>query len=64
MHDFTVLWPDCVGKVDCGSPNYAIILFISFYVVCTYIFVNLFTVVCFRKAFGSKILNLGYLNRL
>lgn len=64
MHDFTILQPDCVGKDDCGSPNYAIILFFSFYVVCTYIFVNLFTVVCFRRAFGSDILNLSYLHRL
>ncbi|GAN08579.1 cation channel family protein [Mucor ambiguus] len=45
MHDFTVLPPECVGKDDCGFPNYAIFLFISFYVVCTYIFVNLFTVI-------------------
>lgn len=45
MHDFTVLPPGCVGKDDCGFPNYAIVLFVSFYVVCTYIFVNLFTVV-------------------
>ncbi|KAF1800899.1 Ion transport protein-domain-containing protein [Mucor lusitanicus] len=45
MHDFTVLPPGCVGKDDCGFPNYAIVLFVSFYVVCTYIFVNLFTVI-------------------
>ncbi|KAL9554146.1 hypothetical protein MBANPS3_002946 [Mucor bainieri] len=45
MHDFTILPPECVGKDDCGFPNYAIFLFISFYVVCTYIFVNLFTVI-------------------
>ncbi|KAL7311607.1 calcium channel protein [Mucor circinelloides] len=45
MHDFTILPPVCIGKDDCGSPNYAILLFISFYVVCTYIFVNLFTVI-------------------
>ncbi|KAG1121643.1 hypothetical protein G6F42_012234 [Rhizopus arrhizus] len=45
MHDFTILPPECIGKDDCGSPNYAILLFISFYVVCTYIFVNLFTVI-------------------
>lgn len=45
MHDFTILPPDCVGKDDCGAPNYAIVLFISFYVICTYIFVNLFTAV-------------------
>ncbi|KAI8644851.1 Ion transport protein-domain-containing protein [Parasitella parasitica] len=45
MHDFTVRPPECVGNDDCGFPTYAILLFISFYVVCTYIFVNLFTVI-------------------
>ncbi|KAI9485907.1 MAG: Ion transport protein-domain-containing protein [Benjaminiella poitrasii] len=45
MHDFTILPPECSGKGDCGSPKYAIILFISFYVVCTFIFVNLVTVI-------------------
>jgi hypothetical protein len=47
MHDFTILPPECVGNKDCGSPKFAITLFISFYVVCTFIFVNLFTVVKF-----------------
>lgn len=45
MHDFTVVPPECEGRGDCGSPKYAIALFIGFYVVCTFIFVNLFTVV-------------------
>ncbi|KAI7904858.1 Ion transport protein-domain-containing protein [Cokeromyces recurvatus] len=45
MHDFTILYPECLGKYDCGKPKYAITLFISFYVVCTFIFVNLFTVI-------------------
>lgn len=54
MHDFTILPPDCVGKDDCGSPNYAIALFISFYVICTYIFVNLFTAVRYRIDFKER----------
>ncbi|KAI7889601.1 Ion transport protein-domain-containing protein [Mucor mucedo] len=45
MHDFTILPPTCVGKDDCGAPTYAIVLFISFYVICTFIFVNLFTAI-------------------
>ncbi len=45
MHDFAVLPPNCVGDEDCGSPIYALALFIVFYIVCTFIFVNLFTVV-------------------
>lgn len=45
MHDFAVQPPNCVEGPDCGSPPLAITLFLIFYVVCTYIFVNLFTVV-------------------
>lgn len=45
MHDYAVLPPNCVGEGDCGSPSYAFAIFIIFYVVCTFIFVNLFTVV-------------------
>ena len=45
MHDFAVQAPNCVNDVDCGSPGLAITLFVVFYIVCTYIFVNLFTVV-------------------
>lgn len=45
MHDFAVQYPDCVQGKDCGSPIAAYTLFIIFYVVCTYIFVNLLTVV-------------------
>ncbi|CAO3597547.1 unnamed protein product [Absidia cylindrospora] len=45
MHDYAVQSPYCVQGKDCGSPIAAYTLFIIFYVVCTYIFVNLFTVV-------------------
>lgn len=45
MHDFAVVPPNCVPGIDCGSPFAAVALFVIFYVVCTYIFVNLFTVV-------------------
>ncbi|KAI8343217.1 Ion transport protein-domain-containing protein [Chlamydoabsidia padenii] len=45
MHDYAVQSPDCVPGRDCGSPIAAYTLFILFYVLCTYIFVNLFTVV-------------------
>lgn len=50
MHDFAVLEPECVGYEDCGSPKYAYGLFIVFYVMCTFIFVNLFTVVWKRSS--------------
>ncbi|KAI8967340.1 Ion transport protein-domain-containing protein [Mycotypha africana] len=45
MHDYTKSAPECVDKKDCGSPRLAITLFVIFYVICTYIFVNLFTVI-------------------
>ncbi|KAI9305722.1 Ion transport protein-domain-containing protein [Cunninghamella echinulata] len=45
MHDFSKESPNCVEGKDCGSHVAAYILFILFYVVCTYIFVNLFTVI-------------------
>ncbi|CAO3626859.1 unnamed protein product [Cunninghamella echinulata] len=45
MHDFSKEAPNCVEGKDCGSHMAAYILFILFYVVCTYIFVNLFTVI-------------------
>lgn len=61
MHDFTILPPDCIGQDDCGSPNYAIALFISFYGVCTYIFVNLFTAVIYLQ---KKSTHLIFVDRL
>ncbi|KAI8147435.1 Ion transport protein-domain-containing protein [Fennellomyces sp. T-0311] len=45
MHDFAVKYPNCVNDRDCGSPGAAVSLFVVFYIVCTYIFVNLFTVI-------------------
>lgn len=50
MHDFAVQFPNCVNDADCGSPVAAIAIFVVFYVVCTYVFINLFTVVCISKA--------------
>lgn len=49
MHDFTVVSPECVQGRDCGSPAAAIIMFVLYYIVCTYIFVNLLTVVSICK---------------
>ncbi|CAO3675097.1 unnamed protein product [Umbelopsis ramanniana] len=52
MHDFTVSAPNCVSASsadfldsDCGSAPWAYLLFIVFYIICTHIFLNLFTVV-------------------
>lgn len=49
LHDFAVTYPNCVyaGSCygDCGYPALAYVLFIAFYFLCTYIFVNLLTVV-------------------
>ncbi|CAO3658320.1 unnamed protein product [Umbelopsis vinacea] len=52
MHDFTVTAPNCVSSSswdyldsDCGNPVWAYLLFIVFYIICTHIFLNLFTVV-------------------
>ncbi|KAI9028890.1 Ion transport protein-domain-containing protein [Phycomyces nitens] len=44
MRDFSVRWPGCVDEKDCGSTA-AFTLFIVFYIICTYIFVNIFTVI-------------------
>lgn len=56
MHDFAVQAPNCVPGPDCGSPIAAYTLFILFYVLCTYIFVNLFTVVRLLSSFESSML--------
>ncbi|KAI8347637.1 Ion transport protein-domain-containing protein [Choanephora cucurbitarum] len=45
MHDFFIRPSSCVNENDCGSPFYAIVLFSAFYIMCTYIFVNLFTMI-------------------
>ncbi|KAI8062730.1 Ion transport protein-domain-containing protein [Gongronella butleri] len=45
MHDFAQQPPNCVADGDCGSTAAAYTLFLLYYVVCTYIFENLFTVV-------------------
>ncbi|KAG2183342.1 hypothetical protein INT43_006347, partial [Umbelopsis isabellina] len=52
MHDFTVTAPNCVSSSssdyldsDCGSPVWAYLMFVVFYIICTHIFLNLFTVV-------------------
>ncbi|OAD67005.1 hypothetical protein PHYBLDRAFT_70360 [Phycomyces blakesleeanus NRRL 1555(-)] len=45
MRDFSVTWPNCVDEKDCGSPTAAFTLFVIFYIICTYIFVNIFTVI-------------------
>ncbi|KAI8370634.1 uncharacterized protein BYT42DRAFT_617171 [Radiomyces spectabilis] len=45
MHDYSVQSPQCVEGEDCGSSVAATTLFVMFYVICTYIFVNLFTVI-------------------
>ncbi|KAI9317892.1 Ion transport protein-domain-containing protein [Dichotomocladium elegans] len=45
MHDFAVEPYECVNDDDCGSPVASVTVFVIFYVVCTYIFVNLFTVI-------------------
>lgn len=51
MHDLTVETPYCVENLadyanrDCGSPSYGIGLFLSFYIIGTYICLNMFIVV-------------------
>ncbi|KAF7722394.1 calcium channel protein [Apophysomyces ossiformis] len=50
MMDYTVLPPNCVWSddylnTDCGSPGWAYFLFNVFYIICTHIFMNLFTAV-------------------
>ncbi|KAI8364970.1 Ion transport protein-domain-containing protein [Blakeslea trispora] len=57
MHDFFVRPFDCVNENDCGSPRDAIFLFTVFYIMCTYIFVNLFTMIVidnFSFAFDKR----------
>ncbi|KAL9549481.1 hypothetical protein PS6_006058 [Mucor atramentarius] len=48
--DYTVQYPNCTRSSnyledDCGSPFWAYFLFDIFYIVCTHIFMNLFTAV-------------------
>ncbi|KAL0076809.1 Ion transport protein-domain-containing protein [Phycomyces blakesleeanus] len=50
MMDYTVQYPNCVNfadylETDCGSPGWSFFLFNFFYIVCTHIFLNLFTAV-------------------
>lgn len=50
MMDSTVQAPNCVASddyllTDCGSPAWAYFLYNTFYLVCTHIFLNLFTAV-------------------
>ena len=52
MMDNTVQPPNCVYSddylyTDCGSPGWAYFLFNLYYLICTHIFLNLFTAVCF-----------------
>ncbi|KAI8579947.1 hypothetical protein K450DRAFT_239855 [Umbelopsis ramanniana AG] len=61
LHDFTVDYPNCVANVsyyvDCGYPVFTYVLFLVFYFICTYIFVNLLTVVVisnFSYAFDRR----------
>ncbi|KAG2185318.1 hypothetical protein INT44_002108 [Umbelopsis vinacea] len=61
LHDFTVGYPNCVDDVsyyvDCGYPVFTYVLFLFFYFICTYIFVNLLTVVVisnFSYAFDRR----------
>ncbi|KAG0004465.1 calcium channel protein [Entomortierella chlamydospora] len=51
MHDMMVESPNCTPSRtsyldgDCGSRTWAYFLFLSFYIVCTYIMINMFTAV-------------------
>ncbi|KAI9029793.1 Ion transport protein-domain-containing protein [Phycomyces nitens] len=50
MMDYTVEYPNCTNvgdylDTDCGSPGWSYFLFNFFYIVCTHIFLNLFTAV-------------------
>ncbi|KAI8381166.1 Ion transport protein-domain-containing protein [Radiomyces spectabilis] len=50
MMDYAVQAPNCVHsdnylETDCGSPGWAYFLFNFFYIICTHIFLNLFTAV-------------------
>ncbi|KAG0209729.1 calcium channel protein [Mortierella sp. GBA30] len=51
MHDMMVEWPLCTPNQtsylysDCGSRSWAYFLFLSFYIVCTYILLNMFIAV-------------------
>ncbi|KAF9565316.1 calcium channel protein [Mortierella alpina] len=51
MHDMMVEWPLCTPSMtsyldsDCGSQPWAYFMFLSFYIVCTYILLNMFIAV-------------------
>ncbi|KAI7871731.1 Ion transport protein-domain-containing protein [Spinellus fusiger] len=50
MMDYVVTAPNCVAsdsylETDCGYPSWSLFLFNFFYIVCTHIFMNLFTAV-------------------
>jgi hypothetical protein len=49
LADFTVQYPNCAvwgeTRGDCGQPIFAYFIFIIFHILCSYIFVNLLTVV-------------------
>ncbi|KAI8993323.1 Ion transport protein-domain-containing protein [Pilobolus umbonatus] len=50
LKDYTVQYPNCNRsdnylEDDCGSPLWAYFLFNAFYIICTHIFLNLFTAV-------------------
>ncbi|KAH8553006.1 Ion transport protein-domain-containing protein [Umbelopsis sp. PMI_123] len=61
LHDYAVGYPNCVEMgsfyVDCGYPVISYFFFLMFYFICTYIFVNLLTVVVinnFSYAFDKR----------
>lgn len=57
--DYTVQYPNCNSSSnyledDCGSPFWAYFLFDVFYIICTHIFLNLFTAVSFISFLFKK----------
>ncbi|KAM3584389.1 hypothetical protein VKS41_003207 [Umbelopsis sp. WA50703] len=61
LADFTVQYPNCAvwgeTRGDCGQPIFAYFIFIIFHILCSYIFVNLLTVVVinnFSYAFDKR----------